>query len=237
MLIAQPIRILLLHDDSLARAGLSAIFGKCPDLDIIDASDAHDSRESTLREAARAADVVVADYDHGIRLAALIARESDKRHSCKIMIVATVDREWEIRGALEHGVWGYVLIGCALDELAAGVRSIHGGARYLSPRVAQRLAESLSTEPLTRREEEVLGLVAQGMGNKMIARRLNIAIGTAKSHLKGVFEKLGVHSRTQAICTAERRGLLTAMHVATQTATAACPPSPRAEVLVEEEVS
>jgi DNA-binding NarL/FixJ family response regulator len=237
MLIAQRIRILLLHDDSLARAGLSATFGRYSDLDVIDASDVREVDSSTLRKAARAADVVVADYDHGIRLASLVARDPDARDPCKIMIVATVDREWEIRGALEHGVWGYVLIGCALDELASGVRAVHNGARYLSPRVAQRLAESLSTEPLTRREEEVLRLVAQGMGNKSIARRLNIAVGTTKSHLKGVFEKLGVHSRTQAICAAERRGLLSAAHMATQTATATGTPPPRIEPLVEEEIS
>ena len=66
----------------------------------------------------------------------------------------------------------------------------------------------MSWESLTNREAEVLQLVADGLCNKVIAARLDIAVGTVKSHLKGVFEKLGVQSRTQAILAAERRGIL-----------------------------
>ena len=103
---------------------------------------------------------------------------------------------------------GYLLVGCSLDDLAAGVRAVHRGARHLSPQVAARLAESISIEPLTAREEEVLRLVVEGLCNKAIGRRLGIAVGTVKSHLKSTFDKLNVESRTQAVAVVERRGLL-----------------------------
>ena len=74
--------------------------------------------------------------------------------------------------------------------------------------MAQRLGDSLSGEALTSREEEVLRLVVDGLCNKSIARCLDISVGTVKSHLKGIFDKLNVKSRTQALCAAERRGLL-----------------------------
>ena len=132
----------------------------------------------------------------------------NKTGSPKVVILAGIDREWEIRSALSRGVRGYLLVGCALDELADGVRAVHRGARHLSPRVAARLAESMSVEPLTAREEEVLRLVVEGMCNKAIGRRLGIAVGTVKSHLKSTFDKLDVQSRTQAVAAVERRGLL-----------------------------
>lgn len=209
MAYANRIRILVLHADPVARAGLSATFAKYSDLEVVNpAGEEDDEGWSLPLPFSCSADVVVADYESGLELATRSSRRPGAGGSFKILVVASSDREWEIRSALERGVRGYVLVGCALDELACGVRTVHRGVRHLSPQVAQRLAESLSGEPLTAREEEVLRLVVEGMGNKAIARRLDIAVGTVKSHLKGVFDKLNVDSRTQAICAAERRGLL-----------------------------
>jgi DNA-binding NarL/FixJ family response regulator len=206
---SNPIRVLVLHDDPVAREGLMSAFARYADLQVIGAdSDLEDESALPHSPIVRAADVVVADYDHGTELAALASRRAIASDACKVLIVASNNREWEIRSALECGVRGYILVGCALDELAAGVRAVYRGVRYLSPQVALRLAEILAGDPLTAREEEVLRLVVEGMGNKAIARRLGIAIGTVKSHLKGIFDKLNVESRTQAICAAERRGLL-----------------------------
>jgi DNA-binding NarL/FixJ family response regulator len=204
-----PIRVLVLHDDPVAQAGLSSAFARYADLQVVGADHEPDDAPEQLRlPLGLAADVVVADYDHGTELAAQAKRRAGTGDAYKVMIVASNNREWEIRSALECGVRGYLLVGCALDELATGVRAVYRGVRYLSPQVAVRLAEILSGDSLTVREEEVLRLVVDGMGNKAIARRLGIAVGTVKSHLKGIFDKLNVESRTQAICAAERRGLL-----------------------------
>jgi two-component system NarL family response regulator len=209
MSFANPIRILVLHDDPFTRAGLAATFSKYPDLEVVNIDEVFAGDEDLPpARLYRTADVVVADYENGIRLAERGSRRSIGSQCLKIMIVASTDREWEIRHAMECGIRGYILFGCALDELASGVRAVNTGVRHLSAQVAQRLAESLSADPLTSREEEVLRLVVDGLGNKSIAKRLDIAVGTVKSHLKGIFDKLNVDSRTQAICAAERRGLL-----------------------------
>ena len=203
------IRVLVVHGDAVSLAGLSATFRKCPEFDIVNSDDDSEGERVMHQSPARwLADVVVADYAHGIEFAAQIARYPASAVSCKVMIVASADREWEIRHALERGVRGYLLVGCALSELSVGVHAVHKGHRHLGAGVAQRLAESLSGEPLTPREEAVLRLVVDGLGNKAIANRLEIAVGTVKSHVKGVFNKLNVESRTQAVAAAERRGLL-----------------------------
>ena len=203
------IRVLVVHGDAVSLAGLSATFRKCPDFDIVNSDDDSESERVMHESPARwLADVVVADYEHGIGLAAEIARYPASAVSCKVMIVASTDREWEIRHALERGVRGYLLAGCALAELAVGVHTVHKGLRYIGTGVTERLAESLSGDPLTPREEDVLRLVVDGLGNKAIANRLDIAAATVKSHVKGVFNKLNVESRTQAVAAAERRGLL-----------------------------
>lgn len=203
------IRVRVVHDDPVAEAGLSAAFSRYPDLEVEGPADGPGTGDTALRlPGRRLADVVVADYGHGLALAIEAARASHPPGAAKVVILAGIDREWEIRSALARGVRGYLLVGCTLDELADGVRAVHRGARHLSPRVAARLAESLSVEPLTAREEEVLRLVVEGLCNKAIGRRLGIAVGTVKSHLKSTFDKLDVQSRTQAAAAVERRGLL-----------------------------
>ena len=209
MSIIDRIRVLVVHHDPIAQAGLSAAFGRYPDLEVQCNVDPSVDLSSTLQPPGwRIADVVVADYANGVALAMRQARGANGAASPKVMILAGLDREWEIRSALELGVRGYLMVGCALDELAAGVRAVHRGARHLSPQIAARLAESLSVEALTAREEDVLRLVVEGLCNKAIGRQLGIAVGTVKSHLKSTFDKLDVQSRTQAVAAVERRGLL-----------------------------
>ena len=200
------IKVLVLHADPIAQAGLAATFGKYPDLEIQDAANPLEREATHGSRLECSADVVVADYANGVALAARATR--DPTISFKVMVVAELDREWEIRNALERGVRGYVLAGCALETLAAGVRAVHRGVRHLSPQVAGRLAESISREPLTFREEQVLRLLAAGLSNKAIANRLAIAENTVKSHLKSIFDKLDVQSRTQAVAAVGQRGLL-----------------------------
>ena len=129
-------------------------------------------------------------------------------HGPRVIVVALSDRECEIRAALARGVHGYLLAGCALDELAAAVRAVGRGERTLSPKAAARLADNLAHDALTPREEDVLRLLAEGLCNKSIAGRLGVETGTIKSHLQSMFAKLRVHTRTQAVTLAERRGLL-----------------------------
>ncbi len=203
------IKVLIAHTDPIAKAGLSVAFGGCPDIEV--SSDDLESAAGRMGSAwgeRSPVDVVVADYEHGMSLLARSARNSTASSPPKVLIVSGNDREWEIRNAMERGIRGYLLLGCTLHDLACAVRAIYRGSRHFSPEVGKRLAESMSTESLTVREEQVLQLVVDGFNNKEVAKCLGIAVGTVKTHLRATFEKLCVESRTQAVIAASKRGLL-----------------------------
>jgi DNA-binding NarL/FixJ family response regulator len=201
----RKIKVLVLHDDPLMRAGLIAALDNFTDIEQAGVFDASlDAPGATTLSV----DVLLTSYAHGIDIAERLTQQRGARVRPKILVVTASDNEWEIRRAMECGIAGYLLTGCPLDHLAIGIRAVHGGARYFSPGVAQRLAESLSTARLTGREEAVLALVVDGLCNKAIASRLGVALGTVKTHLKAIFDKLSVETRTQAVITVARRGLL-----------------------------
>jgi len=186
------IRILILHDEPLLHAGLAALCAAAPDMEVVPPAP---HRVGTRP----ACDVVVADLAQALDAAGGAAR---------VVAVTGALRERDIRGAFEAGVLGYLQPSCAVDELLQAVRLAHRGARHLGPEAAARLADSFARDHLTPREEAVLALVVEGLSNKSIAQRLDIALGTVKAHLKGAFAKLGVRGRTEAVVVAERRGLL-----------------------------
>jgi two-component system NarL family response regulator len=196
MTIKPPIRILVTHSDPVAHAGLTSALNAYADFEV------EDYRES---EALFESDVIAANFDLGM---AILSSARSLGRSVKVLIVTNNDRECDIRRALKQGARGYVLQGCSLDELAAAVREAVAGGVHLGASIAQRLAESIYGDPLTAREEEVLGHVVEGLCNKEIARELDLAVGTVKSHLRAVYAKLDVKSRTHAVAVARRRGLL-----------------------------
>jgi len=155
------------------------------------------------------AEVVVADYETGVELCAAVrsaARSGGPQP--RILVFTHRDTEVEIRHALDTGVRGYLTADCAPEELLDGVRALHLGMRHLGGVAAGRLADSVVSEWLTSRETEVLRLVVQGLGNKGVARRLDISVGTVKTHLKAIFVKLNARTRTEVAAVARRRGLL-----------------------------
>ena len=126
----------------------------------------------------------------------------------RVLIVTSSSREADIQRALKNGVHGYVLLGGPLSELVESVAAVARGSRYVSSAAALRIADSLTRVPLTARELDVLELVAAGMSNKAIARRLSIEVGTVKTHLRAVLSKLDATCRTQAASIAVNRGLV-----------------------------
>lgn len=198
------IKVQVLHGDALVAAGLSATLRQEPDFSLVTTG------QTTAEPASEHIHVLVTDYEHGISI--LNRKRSDARMrnepAASVLIVTPRDTELEIRHALEQGARGYVLAGCRIDELVAGIRAVRAGARHVDGKAAQRLADSVASESLTAREEAVLRLVVEGLCNKAVARRLDIAVGTVKSHLKSIFQKLDAASRTEVAAIAERRGLL-----------------------------
>ena len=205
------IRTLVVHEDPIVAAGLTAVLQAAPEFSVI--VPPASVTESTVKWAASAdVDVVVADYHGGLEMLAAIKEGgfAGGHHVPKVFIVTQLAREWEVRCAVNAGVFGYVLQSCDVQEILSGVRLAGASRRYLCEAVAERIAESLTRVTLTARESEVLELLQQGMCNKTIARDLGIAPGTVKAHVKGILEKLESTTRTQAVSVAAHRGLIRA---------------------------
>jgi DNA-binding NarL/FixJ family response regulator len=208
MLAYETIKVQVVYGDALVAAGLAATLRDRRDIGLLAATAVDDKMPGAgLRSQV---DVVVADYEQGMSILASARGDSWCRQSPlpTVLIVSQRDTESEIRYALEQGARGFLLLGCSVDELVDAVHALRAGLRHIGARAAQRLADSLSYEALTGREQAVLRLVVEGLGNKAIANRLDIAIGTVKSHLKSIFQKLNAGSRTEVATVAERRGLL-----------------------------
>jgi DNA-binding NarL/FixJ family response regulator len=150
-----------------------------------------------------APDVVVADYDSGLRLIASIDAYRDR-----VVILTHTDTEARVCHALEQGARGYLLLGCSLKDLMEGLRSVHVGGIALGPLVASRIADRMKQEALTRREGDILRQLMLGLCNKSIAANLALAVGTVKAHVKSILRKLEARSRTEAVAIAQRRGIL-----------------------------
>jgi DNA-binding NarL/FixJ family response regulator len=196
------IKILIAHGDPLIAAGLAATLRQQRDFEVHVCTSASKLWSATANNLP-AADVVVADYDSGMQLIASAAAVSNR-----VVILTHSDGEARICRALEQGARGYLLLGCSLQELFDGLRAVRVGGMALGPLVAGRVGEWMKQPALTRREGDILRQMMLGRSNKRIAIELTVAIGTVKTHVKSILEKLDAASRTEAVAIAQRRGIL-----------------------------
>lgn len=203
----QRFKILALHHDPLVRAGVVTSLRRHLDFEVFEALVDAQRTDDPI-------DVVVVDYHQAMRLL-----ETRLAHGplsdTRILALTSNDREADVRRAIEAGIHGYVLLGGPVQELVDGVTVLAKGGRRFCHSVAERMADSFSRVSLTSREIEVLQLVAKGESNKLIARQLDIEVGTVKSHMGAVLAKLNASSRTQAAAIAMSRGLVAERHVPT----------------------
>jgi DNA-binding NarL/FixJ family response regulator len=203
------IRVLIADDHPVVRRGLADLFAAEDDIDVV--GTASDGAEAVALEAGLAPDVVLMDIampgDDGV---VATRRILDRHGDTAVVILTTFADQQKIVAALDAGAAGYLLKDAEPDELIRGVRAAAAGESPISPRAARELLDARRRrppEPLTPREREVLALVAGGLANKQIARRLGITEKTVKAHLTRVFTAIGVTDRTQAAVWAERNGI------------------------------
>ena len=195
------IRVHIADDHPLARAGLQQLLGAFEDVAVVGA--AASGAEALRLAAEREPDVVLMDLEMPDKDGIEATRELHARRPGLAVVVLTSfsDRE-RILAALDAGAVGYLLKDADPDELARAIRAAGRGDAPLHPRAARELLDRQGGQgagpDLTDREQEVLTLVAQGLPNKLIARRLAISERTVKGHLTHIFERLGVTDRTQA---------------------------------------
>lgn len=188
----------VMHSDALVAAGIGALLRDRAEFDVVP----HPGDVALPAEPG----VVVCDYAAALVLAK--ARAAAGGAMPRILIVTHHDKEAHVRDALDLGVYGYLLQDCSADELYDAVKRLGAGVRYLTERVSKSIADSITRTMLTRRESDVLNLLAIGHCNKLIARDLGIGVGTVKTHIKGLLTKLEAKARTHAVVIAAQRGLV-----------------------------
>ncbi|MFJ3779336.1 response regulator [Streptomyces sp. NPDC090075] len=205
-----PIRLLLADDHPVVRAGLRAVLETEPGLVVV--AEAATAEEAIVRAAEGGIDVVLMDlqFGKGMGGAEATARITVRPGAPRVLVVTTYDSDADTLPAIEAGATGYLLKDAPPEDLAAAVRAAAAGRTALAPSVAERLMNRLRRPgtALTRRETEVLTLVADGLSNQAIAHRLHLTEGTIKSHLVRIYTKLDVDSRTAAVATATHLGLI-----------------------------
>ncbi|MFI1194452.1 response regulator [Micromonospora sp. NPDC020750] len=204
------IRLLLADDHPVVRAGLRAVLETEPGFTIV--AEAATAEAAVSRAAEGDIDVVLMDlqFGKGMNGAEATAVITARTGAPRVLIVTTYGTDADVVPAIEAGATGYLLKDAPPEDLAAAVRTAAAGRSTLAPTVADRLMNRLRAPraALTRREIEVLALVAEGLSNQAVGQRLHLTEGTVKSHLAHVYAKLGVDSRTAAVAAATDLGLI-----------------------------
>jgi DNA-binding NarL/FixJ family response regulator len=214
----EPIRVAVVDDQELFRRGLTMLLGVEEDIEVV--GEASDGVAATELAATAVPDVVLMDVRmpkrSGIEACASI---KDVAPSAKIIMLTVSDEEADLYDAVKNGASGYLLKDSSIDEVAQAIRVVAEGQSLISPSMAVKLLDEFKqmtrsdrqqvpTPRLTDRELEVLKLVAQGLNNREIAKRLFISENTVKNHVRNILEKLQLHSRMEAVMYAVREKLL-----------------------------
>lgn len=218
-----PIRVLLVDDHAVLRAGFRTILDSQPDITVV--GEASTGVEAVAAASALAPDVISMDVQmpdmDGIEATRRIV--ADPGIPSAIAIVTTFDRDDYLFSALDAGASGFLLKNAGPEDLVAAVRVLAAGDGMLAPEVTRRVLTRFArpgpdaptapaatldlAEPLTEREAEVLALMAEALSNAEIGARLYIGEATVKTHVSRILQKLGARDRVQAVVLALRHGL------------------------------
>ena len=214
---AHPFRVFLVDDHRVVRSGVSAYLAMVEDIEVVgEASDGQQAldRMAVLEPADALPDVVLMDLVMPGMDGNTATRQIKARWpAVEVVAVTSFVEESKVRGALEAGAAGYLLKDADADELAAAIRAAVSGRMHLDPAVARILADSTRAsqqtgDSLTRRQHQVLLLIAEGASNRQIAETLVVSERTARTHVSDILARLGLASRTQAALWAVQEGLV-----------------------------
>ncbi|HKE91575.1 MAG TPA: response regulator transcription factor [Gemmatimonadales bacterium] len=201
------IRVLIADDHPALRAGLVAVILAEDDLVVADQAD--NGEQAVVLYRTHRPDVVLMDLRMpvlgGVAATQKITAEFP---DARVLALTTYQGDADVRRALDAGARGYLLKHMLMTEVIAAIRAVHRGEWVIPPAVAATLAQHNERDRLTPRELEVLGFMVQGLSNKEIARAIGRTGETVKIHLKSVFAKLQVGTRTEAVRVAVNRGLV-----------------------------
>ncbi len=208
----------VVDDQELFRRGLTMLLGVEDDIEVV--GEAGDGVAATDLAASTVPDVILMDVRMPKRsgIEACVAIK-DVAPTARIIMLTVSDEEADLYDAVKNGASGYLLKDSSIDEVAQAIRVVADGQSLISPSMAIKLLDEFKqmsrtdrqqvpSPRLTERELEVLKLVAQGLNNREIAKRLFISENTVKNHVRNILEKLQLHSRMEAVMYAVREKLL-----------------------------
>lgn len=203
----EQIRLLVADDHALILEGLAATIARQEDMAVV--AKAADGREAVELWKQYQPDVALLDLRMPQLNGVGVIREvRDLNAGARIIVQTTYDTDEDIYQAVRAGAKGYLLKDAPLEELLTVIRKVHAGETCIPPALAAKLAARMSGEALTSREVDVLKLLARGKSNKEIGTDLFVSETTVKTHVRSIFSKLNVLSRTEAIAAANKRGLI-----------------------------
>ncbi len=199
------IRILIVDDHPVVRAGLTSMLGTQVGLKVIGSASSGEEALRILRN--EHADIVLLDLRmpgmNGIEF--LHARHT---HSPRVIVLTSYEMDEDIYRAVQAGAQGYLLKNTSQQEMVEAITAVHSGKRYIPRHIAARLADRMMRSNLTTRELEILQMLAKGRTNKEIGSALDISDNTVRNHVISIIEKLEVSDRTEAATTAIQRGII-----------------------------
>ena len=208
----------VVDDQELFRRGLTMLLGVEDDIEVV--GEAGDGVAATELAATTVPDVILMDVRMPKRsgIEACVAIK-DIAPTARIIMLTVSDEEADLYDAVKNGASGYLLKDSSIEEVAQAIRVVAEGQSLISPSMAIKLLDEFKqmsrsdrqqvpSPRLTDRELEVLKLVAQGLNNREIAKRLFISENTVKNHVRNILEKLQLHSRMEAVMYAVREKLL-----------------------------
>ena len=201
------IRVLSADDHPILREGAGALIASQGDMRLV--AEASNGREAVEQFRAHRPDITLMDVQmpemNGID--ALIAIRSEFPDA-RIIVLTTYAGDALCRRAMQAGAQAYILKGNVRTDLLDTIRAVRAGKKLIHGEVAAELASHAADDALSRREIEVLSLIAAGNSNKLIADQLSISEDTAKGHVKSILSKLGVNDRTHAVTVGLKRGII-----------------------------
>ena len=209
------ISVALIEDNRLVREGISALLNQHPDLEVVAGASGVDT--SVLRDVKPQVVLLDLGLGHGdsLRVAEQVKRDFPES---KVIVMDLLPVHEDIVEFVNVGVSGFIMKDATLEDLVTTIRSVAQGVPVLPPAMTSTLfsqiardavtkgrPEALDSVRMTPREREVINLIAEGLANKEIATRLNVATHTVKSHVRNVMEKLTLHTRLQIAAYANER--------------------------------
>lgn len=204
------IRVLIVDDHPVVRAGLANVLGAESDIDIV--GQARDGMEAIDKALELQPDVILMDiFMPGCSGVEAMIAIKEKLPTTLVVMLTLSEREEDVLQAVRFGARGYLLKSSSIDDIPAAIRQVAEGQVILSPYAAGKLLEEFRREqsaPLSPRETEVLTLVGKGLTNHQIAEQLVVTPGTVKTYLQRILEKLHLENRAEAMAYALKRGLV-----------------------------